>query len=637
MSRKFLELYSGNRDRHTDPLVADFTVPFGPSFQNISPNQARDAVVDGAIYYTFTLAPNILPDYMGNFQPGSSVTGPLLDPNQIPLYSLQADFYVGFTLLDTASGEQRLVRSYDPTTGYVSLDYPFPSLGPSYQMYAGFPTENTIFIPSVDDNGNVISDEEQAYTGYYVVFETPNPLYSNADNSNIFSRKISYYDRSTHLAYFDKPLPFNYNAVQTPQTFTLRQSLPTSRWELQTPSYLCSQVPANPQIGPLQGSYIITLPPGASDVDNYYRGKFVYFANNQAEYYSPPLPNPKQQEVPIPYVFYPIYGSYYIQAYNGATRQLSVQPDCLVPGVVPTFSDTGYTAASFVAGDGIASITESLGEYTAVFTSPPSGSGPVYAGSITLSPTQFNTNTSYDFVFRVKKSANITTCWFSVPGIVDYNAPCVMNTYLTYEFRVTVVDAPLTIFFLAEFDPLDPADKSVTWDFFSMHQEDIINICSFQRDNFYPLDYSGTMVGLNQAVCYDLSLVSLSLPNLPLLTGSKVAFYPYIYVEFDNVTSPTAHGTNVFYSNHPESSRAMFTASVYPAASPNAQRFMAVSGSMSQTVKFKPNDNLHLRVFLPDGQLFQPILQDLQTPYAPLTRLQIQAVFAIGRSSHIDK
>lgn len=636
MSRKFLELYSANRDRRSYPFVSDFTVPFGSPQQNLSPEDTRDPIVDGPIYYTFTLSPPVLPDYTGTFQPGSGTSAVRLDPNQIPTYSLLNDFYKGFTLKDVASGDVRLIRSYTASSGTATFDYPFSTIGAQYELYAGFPTTTTIFIPSVDDNGNVIQRGEQAYNGYYVVFETPNPLYSNADNSNIFSRRISYYDEATRLAYFATPLPFNYDLVETPQTFTLRKSLPNARWELSTPTYLNSQAAANPAIGPLPGCYIITLPSGASDVDNFYRGKYVYFSNNQAEYYSPPLPNPKSQLVPIPYTFYPIYGSYYIKAYNGATRQLSAKPDQQIPNDFPTYSDTGYTEASFVPGAGIASITFAAGEYTATFAAP-TGSAP-YQGSIVLTPpTAFDVDTSYDISFRVRRGAAITSLWFNVTGVVDYNSPCVMGSYVLYQFRITPTSQPLEITFVAEFDPLDPAPKEFIWDFFRMQQKDIINICSFNRDNFYPLDYSGTLVGLNQPVCYDISLVSLSMPNLPLLTGSKVAFYPFLYVELYNVTSPVGHSTNLFYSNHPESSRAMFTAAVYPAANPDQQQFMAISGSMNQSVKFKPNDSLHIRVYLPNGELFLPILQDLQSPYEPWVRMQVQALFAITRSSHTDK
>lgn len=638
--RKFIELYSGNRNRNLYPITSDFTVPFAASTQNITPEEAKDAIVDGAIYYTFTLAPNIIPDYTGTTQAGSSTTSIYLDPGQAPKYSLQDGFYIGFTISIPSISETRIIRSYTASTGRITFDKPFSSMpaSSSYEMYAGFPNENSIFIPSIDDNGNTILNYELAYNGYYVIFETPNPLYSNANNSNIFYRQISYYDYITHIAYFDKPLPFDYSTINTPQTFTLRKTLPSERWELDNATYLKSTPTTDPVNGPLAGCYVITLPNGAPSQNNFYKGKYVYYTTNTPQFYSPPLPNPATQQKPIPYVFYPIYGTYYIKAYNGTTRELSVVPDCIVPHQYPSYKNLGYDSSSFVAMDGIASITNVGGtEYQAVFTNPPLSSGSYYYGYIRLDPSLYQIGINYEFMWSIKKSANIDFAWFSVPGDVFYDSPCLMNNYKTYNFRITPKEQPLVITFYAGFDPLTPGDKYIQWELFTMQQSDIINICTFNRDNYSPLDYSGTMVSLNQATCYELNLVSLSLPNLPLLTGSKVAFYPYIYVEFDNVSSPTAHGTNVFYSNHPESSRAMFTATVYPASNPDQQTFMGISGSMSQTVKFKPNDALHLRIYLPNGELFQTILQDLLTPYEPWTRMQVQAVFSVSRLPHETK
>lgn len=52
------------------------------------------------------------------------------------------------------------------------------------------------------------------------------------------------------------------------------------------------------------------------------------------------------------------------------------------------------------------------------------------------------------------------------------------------------------------------------------------------------------MVGTNEAVCYSVSIVNITLPNKPLLTGSIIAFYPFVYVQLENVTSPVRVSTN---------------------------------------------------------------------------------------------
>jgi hypothetical protein len=125
--------------------------------------------------------------------------------------------------------------------------------------------------------------------------------------------------------------------------------------------------------------------------------------------------------------------------------------------------------------------------------------------------------------------------------------------------------------------------------------------------------------------------MGLTIPNVPLLTGSRIAFYPYVYVEISNLSSPNKASSGIIYSNNPESKKALFIAPVGQVARPNLGTFLTLNSSMKQTIKFKPNDSLQFRVFLPDGQLIQPLLPDIFSPYGPDPRLQIGAVFSILR------
>jgi hypothetical protein len=139
------------------------------------------------------------------------------------------------------------------------------------------------------------------------------------------------------------------------------------------------------------------------------------------------------------------------------------------------------------------------------------------------------------------------------------------------------------------------------------------------------------MVGMNQNVCYDISLCSLTLPNISLKTGSKISFYPYVYVELSNITSPNHASNQLIYSNNPNSNRALFIAPVNLLVDPDAGTFLTLYSNMIQTIKFKPNDNLKFSVYLPDGTLFETIIDDLFSPYEPDPRIQIDAVFKIIR------
>ena len=158
---------------------------------------------------------------------------------------------------------------------------------------------------------------------------------------------------------------------------------------------------------------------------------------------------------------------------------------------------------------------------------------------------------------------------------------------------------------------------------------DTINIVEFLGDNSAPLSYMGSIVSQNQSVCYEVGLISLTLPNLTLVTGSRIAFYPYVYVEFTNSTS--ASSRQPIYSNNPSSIRALFIVSITDLVEPDRGRFVKLLGKMRQFVTFKPNDSMRFSVFLPDGQPFRTIRQDCFSPYEPDDSLQIDAVFSIRR------
>lgn len=160
------------------------------------------------------------------------------------------------------------------------------------------------------------------------------------------------------------------------------------------------------------------------------------------------------------------------------------------------------------------------------------------------------------------------------------------------------------------------------------------NIVSFINDNYIPLLYSGGIVSQSETVCYEISLIDLSLPNVVLVTGSRIAFYPYVYVQLSNVSSSTVSSNNIIYSNNPNSSNALFICTVTDIVQPINSSFVKIdSGSQTQTIKFKPNDTLKFSVFLPDGTLFQPAQTDNYSPYPPNYTLQIDAVFSIKRIS----
>jgi hypothetical protein len=164
----------------------------------------------------------------------------------------------------------------------------------------------------------------------------------------------------------------------------------------------------------------------------------------------------------------------------------------------------------------------------------------------------------------------------------------------------------------------------------SMH-----NFCilPFSYDNMNPFNFTGSSISQQEMVCYEIELESLVLPNSPMNSGlgGLIAFYPFVYVELKNVSAPGAGGSSTIYSNNPNSTKMLFRVALTDVQNPVISPYIRVGSGMSQTVKFKPNDNLRFCVHLPNGELFKTVDLDTMGPQQPDDLLQISALFAIKR------
>ncbi len=153
-------------------------------------------------------------------------------------------------------------------------------------------------------------------------------------------------------------------------------------------------------------------------------------------------------------------------------------------------------------------------------------------------------------------------------------------------------------------------------------------ILPYTKDNFSPLLYNGT--NTNQVVCYEIELLYLILPNIFILNGSagRLDDYPYFYVKLYNISSkPSA---TKMITNNPNSREAIFSAPMD--LNLTSQSFFTLSATNPiQQMTFKPDDNLHFSVCLPNGEPLQFRESDWFSPGAPNPFLQISAVFSIKR------
>ena len=89
MSKRYIELYSRNRNRTEFPLPSSYEVPFAPTRQILSASFSTDPICTGAIYYTWsggnsTVSPNSYIITGATLSPGYTSTYLMLDfPNVI--------------------------------------------------------------------------------------------------------------------------------------------------------------------------------------------------------------------------------------------------------------------------------------------------------------------------------------------------------------------------------------------------------------------------------------------------------------------------------------------------------------------------------------------------------------------------
>jgi len=157
-------------------------------------------------------------------------------------------------------------------------------------------------------------------------------------------------------------------------------------------------------------------------------------------------------------------------------------------------------------------------------------------------------------------------------------------------------------------------------------------ILNFSYENAVPFVYTGSLVSQQEMVCYEIELVNLILPNSTLTTGGRIAFYPYVYVELQNVSDASAGAKNIIYSNNPHATRRLFRAAIDDIPNPLLSPFIKIDGDgMHQTIKFKPNDSFKFGVYLFDGKDFETVEPETYSPLPPNQLIQISALFSMKR------
>lgn len=187
----------------------------------------------------------------------------------------------------------------------------------------------------------------------------------------------------------------------------------------------------------------------------------------------------------------------------------------------------------------------------------------------------------------------------------------VINDGVEFTFRSVFLESPLDV-------------AKTTGDPFQIFQ--------FSSDNHNPFVYTGSMQ--QEIVCYQIELLNIIIPNkiLNCGLGSRIAFYPYIYVELSNISGSSSGMKNSIYSNNPNATSMVFRVPIYDVQNPTNSSFVKLDGDgMTQTLKFKPNDSIFFSVHLSNGELFKTLESETYSPLNPNPEIQISAAFSFKK------
>ena len=156
-------------------------------------------------------------------------------------------------------------------------------------------------------------------------------------------------------------------------------------------------------------------------------------------------------------------------------------------------------------------------------------------------------------------------------------------------------------------------------------------ILQYSRDNVAPFTFGGSIAAQNKTIAQEVSLSSLTLPNTVLNNGGRIAFYPYIYVVLQNISSSSSANRYIIYSNNPNTSQAIFKIPITDMNQPLISPFVRMNGNgMVQTIQFKQNDDMFVSVLLPNGELLTTSQLDTSNGQAPNPLLQLSFCFSMN-------
>lgn len=588
-STRYLEFDSTYRDRNLYPEPSNFIVEMSQSGQGTKLT-ARDPVSDASPILIWNN--NFIAGPTGSQNITDLTASPSPGNMGITIFEIKAanpqlkqvrNFYVGCSLKATVFGTTyvRRIVDYQPldlTRAMVTLDSALPD---SLVGVPAFSIENPSPISTNTSNAtikfyipgsNKCIDPIERTQHYGLGSDNYYINYYIMNTDTGTKRLITAFDAVTRLATLDSPTPvgedWTSSAYYT-SNFVIRKAIP-----IETSGSSTGSTPivfATTQLIQLQD-------PSNGTVTGRYDGDFLRI-------------NPLQN-APSPYnvTTSPPYDSTIVSAYpaNCQTEERRIQ--------------------RFVYGRGLVTSLVGGSPTTTVILDTNASSGTEYIGALISNTSVTGALPSYYYPQTAK--------------IVDYNGatkqvttdvPIIWAVGDTWMIRTCILSSPFSV---------------------QTNPQNHYEIELFTKDNYNPFVYTGSLVSSQEVVCYEVELLNLILPNAILASGrgGRPIFYPYLYVELQQISSAGSTNNNIIYSNNPHSYRMLYRAVVDDTPIPAVSPFIKIDGDgMVHVVKFKPNDSFRFAVFHANGEPFKTVLDEQYSPSAPNPLTQISVCFAFKR------
>lgn len=147
------------------------------------------------------------------------------------------------------------------------------------------------------------------------------------------------------------------------------------------------------------------------------------------------------------------------------------------------------------------------------------------------------------------------------------------------------------------------------------------NILDFKEDgvkeiknNFHYLD------NIN---LFEIHLLELTLPNIRIKNGGNIVYQRYVLVE---IYSDSYDSVNIYNTNNPNLESVTFKCAIVDTAGiSNIKPFLTLKGIAPIVTNFNLNDNVNMRIMLPNGEVLKHVISDNVPPILPNKELQITA------------